>query len=115
MAGAFKPNSECNLSTGVCDPVVGRAAILTQAIGPFQVGEMLCLHLVRSDPDGCVGFGFECLDEAMQPAPHLHHTIAVVGVATGIADPVPGGCGHGRVVENVSGCLPEDPIVPNCQ
>lgn len=89
--------------------------ILTHTIGPFPQGEPMCLHHVRSDPDGCIGVGPECLDEAMQPAAHLHRTIEVVGVQSGIADPIPGGCGHGRVVEGVPGCLPEDPIVPNCQ
>jgi hypothetical protein len=114
QSGTFVNNAECNLETGNCDVSAGRAVILTHTIGPFEAGTRLCLHLVRSDPDGCIGVGPECLDEMSNPAPHLHRIIQVIGVGGGIADPIPGGCGHGRVVIGEPGCLPEDPIVPNC-
>lgn len=113
-SGTFVDNAECNLATGNCDASAGRAVILTHTIGPFEAGTRLCLHLVRSDPDGCIGTGTECLDDMSAPGPHLHRTIEVIGVGGGIADPIPGGCGHGRVVLDEPGCLPENPIVPNC-
>jgi hypothetical protein len=114
ISGTFVANAECNLTTGNCDLAVGRAVLLTHTIGPFEAGTPLCLHLVRSDPDGCIGTGPECLDPMSMPAPHLHRGIEVIGVGGGIADPIPGGCGHGRVVTDQPGCLPENPIVPNC-
>ena len=85
---------------------------LATAHASLPAGFRLCLNLVSSAPDGCTSIGPECT-AGVQQLVHLHRTIAVQGFAGTFADPNPTGCGHGVVVENERGCLPD--TVPACQ
>jgi hypothetical protein len=108
MAGAFLANHECSLDTGNCVSV-GRAVVLSAAVGSLPAGTQLCLHRVSS---GCIFTGPECTNGA-QELPHLHRQITVQGEPGTFPDPNPTGCGHGAVVANVRGCMPD--TVPPCQ